>query len=206
MKRSRTTARVTRGRRALALALGGFALLAMAVIGGAELLRPPARPAPIADRPIAFELIDQDGRTVTPQNFSDKWLLVYFGYTHCPDACPTALNDIAEALDRLGARRAKVQPLFVTLDPERDTLDVLKPYTETFQAGIVGLTGAPERIDALAKAYQVEYRREPGRAAGYELDHSSLILLIDPAGRAVARFTHETTPETLQAKLAQLVS
>jgi cytochrome oxidase Cu insertion factor (SCO1/SenC/PrrC family) len=201
MKRSRSNATVTRGRRRLALALAGFAALAAAVIGGSERLRPTARPAPIA-----FELIDQDGRAVTPASFSDKWLLVYFGYTHCPDACPTALNDIAEALDRLGARRAKVQPLFVTLDPERDTLDVLKPYTATFQAGIVGLTGAPEHIAALAKAYQVEYRREPGRAGGYDLDHSSTMVLVDPAGRAVARFSHETPPAAIQAKLAQVVS
>jgi protein SCO1/2 len=200
MTRARHAATVARGRRRLALALGGFALLAAFAIGAAEFLRPapPAR--------IAFELTDQEGRTVTPASFSDKWLLVYFGYTHCPDACPTALNDIADALDRLGARRAKVQPLFVTLDPERDTLDVLKPYTATFQAGIVGLTGAPERVAALAKAYRVEYRREPGRAGAYDLDHSSVIVLVDPAGRAVARFTHETPPETIQAKLAQLVT
>jgi protein SCO1/2 len=197
---SRRTAVVARGQRRLASALGGFTLLAFAAIGGAELLRP-SRAAPIA-----FELIDQDGRAVTPASFGDKWLLVYFGYTHCPDACPTALNDIAEALDRLGARRARVQPLFVTLDPERDTLDVLKPYTATFQAGIVGLTGAPERIAALAKAYHVEYRREPARVSGYDLDHSSVIFLIDPAGRAVARFSHETPPEAIQAKLAQLLS
>jgi protein SCO1/2 len=161
MRRARQTAAVTRGRRRLALTLAAFVALAVAVIGGAEWLRPPPRPASIA-----FDLIDQDGRAVTPASFPDKWLLVYFGYTHCPDACPTALADIAEALDRLGARRAKVQPLFVTLDPERDTLDVLKPYTATFQAGIVGLTGAPERIAALAKAYHVEYRREPGRSTG----------------------------------------
>jgi protein SCO1/2 len=201
MTRRRSSARVARGRRSLVVALGGFAVLAAGVIGGAELLRAPARPAAIA-----FELIDQDGRAVTPASFGDKWLLVYFGYTHCPDACPTALSEIAEALDRLGARRDKVQPLFVTLDPERDTLDVLKPYTATFQAGIVGLTGAPERIAALAKAYQIEYRREPSRATGYELDHSSIIVLIDPTGRAAARFTHETPSDTIQAKLAQLVS
>jgi protein SCO1 len=149
-----------------------------------------------------FKLTDQDGRTVTDADFRGKWLLVYFGYTHCPDACPTALNAIAEALDRLGPTRDRLQPVFITLDPERDTPEVLKTYTSAFQAGIVGLTGSPTQIQAIARAYRITYRKHPQpEDDDYTVDHTSVIFLIDPTGKPVSLFSHETPPDRLSHRL-----
>ncbi len=168
----------------------------------------PARTATAAATGIGgpFELVDQDGRTVTDATYRGKWLLIYFGYTHCPDACPTALNDMAEALAQLGPLRQKLQPLFVTVDPERDTPAVMKDYTAAFQAGIVGLTGSAAQIAQAAKAYRVYYARDKGADADYAMSHSSVIYLMDPAGHFVTNFTHETTPEAMRAKLAETLS
>lgn len=153
-----------------------------------------------------FELIDQDGRTVTNASYHGKWLLIYFGYTHCPDACPTALNDMAQALEGLGGLRAKVQPLFITVDPERDTPSVLKDYTAAFQADIVGLTGSPAQIAGAAQRFRVYYKRDDGADPDYTMSHSSVIYLMDPDGHFVTNFTHETAPELIHAKLAQALS
>jgi protein SCO1 len=145
-----------------------------------------------------FTLTDQEGRIVTDADFRGKWLLLYFGYTRCPDACPTALNSIAEALDQLGSTRDKIQPVFVTLDPERDTPDVLKDYTSAFRAGILGLTGSPAQIAAVAKEYRITYQKHMEPQGGdYTVDHTSIIFLIDPKGRPASLFSHETPPERL---------
>jgi len=154
-----------------------------------------------------FELIDQTGHTVTDQTYRGKWMLVYFGYTHCPDACPTALNDMALALDGLGAKRQSVQPLFVTVDPDRDTVAVMKDYTSAFAPDIIGLTGTQQQIDRAAKQYRVYAKKHPSDNAGnYDMDHSSIIYVMDPKGRFVANFTHETSPDQMTAKLKELIS
>jgi len=190
--------------RVLTGCLVGFAMLAAALIVYAELAHPRGPTALGIGGP--FALIDQDGRAVTDATYRGKWLLVYFGYTYCPDACPTALNDMAAALDDLGPRRAHVQPLLITIDPERDTPAVLKDYTAAFQAGIVGLTGSAAQIAQAAKAYGVYYKREGGTGRDYLMAHSSVIYLMDPAGHFVANFSHETPPETIAAKLREVVS
>jgi protein SCO1 len=197
----RTTIR--RGRSLLASALAGCALLAAALIVYHEVIRPPAAAASIGG---PFELIDQDGNTVTDATYRGKWLLVYFGYTYCPDACPTALNDMAEALDGLGDLRARIQPLFITIDPARDTEAVLKPFTAAFDAGIVGLTGSAEQIAKVAREYRVEYRRDGTAGGDYTMAHSSVIYLIDPQGSFVTEFGHATDPETIRARLRQALS
>jgi protein SCO1 len=153
-----------------------------------------------------FRLTDQDGRVVTDADFHGKWLLLYFGYTHCPDACPTALNAIAEALDRLGPTRDKIRPVFVTLDPERDTPEVLKSYTSAFQAGVVGLTGSPAQIQMVAKEYRITYRKHPEpKGDDYTVDHTSIIFLIDPKGKPVSLFSHETPPDRLSRRLKETI-
>lgn len=152
-----------------------------------------------------FKLVDQNGRTVTDADFRGKWLLIYFGYTHCPDACPTALNAIAEALDRLGPDRKKIQPLFVTLDPERDTPAVLKDYTAAFQSNILGLTGSAEQIAAAAREYRIAFEKHPTGDGDYGIDHSSLIFLVDPAGKANAFFSDQTAPDRLARRLGEAV-
>jgi protein SCO1/2 len=151
-----------------------------------------------------FKLTDQDGRVVSDADFHGKWVLLYFGYTHCPDACPTAMNTIAQALDQLGSRREQIQPLFITLDPERDTPAVLKEFTGAFQAGIVGLTGSPAQIQAVAKEYRIDYEKHPVPGSDdYAIDHSSIIFLIDPSGQPLSLFSHETPPDRMARRIKE---
>lgn len=153
-----------------------------------------------------FRLSAADGREVTDADFRGRWMLVYFGYTNCPDACPTALQDIANALDSLGPEaKRKVAVVFITVDPERDTPAVMRDYVTAFAAPITGLSGTPEQIAAAAKAYRVYYAKHPKADGGYDMDHSSVIYVMDPRGRFVANFTHETAPDAMAAKLRTLM-
>jgi protein SCO1 len=153
-----------------------------------------------------FRLVDQHGKTVTDADLKGKWSLVYFGYTHCPDACPTALNDIAIALDELGPQRNAVRPVFVTVDPERDTPGVLKSYVTAFDAPILALSGTPEEIAQAAKGYRVYYAKHPEAGGDYSMDHSSVIYVMDPEGRFTASFTQENSPEEIAERLKKLLS
>lgn len=153
-----------------------------------------------------FRLQDGNGKVVTDADFRGRWMLVYFGYTRCPDACPTALQDMANALDGLTpAERAKVAALFITVDPERDTPAVVQDYVRAFNAPITGLSGTPEQVAAAAKAYRVYYAKHPRADGDYEMDHSSIIYVMDPRGEFVANFTQETPPDAIAAKLRTLV-
>jgi protein SCO1 len=153
-----------------------------------------------------FRLVDQDGKTVTDADLKGKWSLVYFGYTHCPDACPTALNDIAIALDELGPKRGAVRPVFITVDPERDTPEVLKAYVTAFDAPILALTGTPEEVAQAAKGYRVYYAKHPEAGGDYSMDHSSVIYVMDPEGRFTASFTHQSAPEEIAERLKKLLA
>jgi protein SCO1/2 len=153
-----------------------------------------------------FRLVDQNGKTVTDADLKGKWSLVYFGYTHCPDACPTALNDIAIALDQLGPKREAVRSVFITVDPERDTPEVLKDYVTSFDAAILALSGSPEEIARAAKAYRVYYAKHPEPGGDYSMDHSSVIYVMDPEGRFTASFTHQSTPEEIAERLKKLLA
>jgi len=153
-----------------------------------------------------FRLIDQNGQTVTDADLKGKWSLVYFGYTHCPDACPTALNDISIALDDLGPKRDAVRAVFITVDPERDTAEALKSYVTSFDAPILALTGSPEAIAQAAKGYRVYYAKHPEAGGDYSMDHSSVIYVMDPEGRFTASFTHESTPEQIAERLKKLLT
>ena len=153
-----------------------------------------------------FRLQTADGREVTEADFRGKWMVVYFGFTNCPDVCPTGLQTIANALDTLGPeakRRAAV--LFVTVDPERDTPQVLQDYVSAFNAPITGLGGSPEQVKAMAKAYRVYYAKNPKANGAYDVDHSSIIYVMDPRGRFAANFTHETTSDAMAARLRALM-
>ena len=153
-----------------------------------------------------FRLQGGDGKAVTDADFRGRWMLVYFGYTHCPDACPTALQDMANALDSLTpAEKAKVAAVFITVDPERDTPAVVQDYVRAFDAPITGLSGTPEQVAVAAKAYRVYYAKHPRADGDYEMDHSSIIYVMDPRGEFVANFTHETAPDAIAAKLRTLV-
>ena len=153
-----------------------------------------------------FRLIDQNGKTVTDADLKGKWSLIYFGYTHCPDACPTTLNEIAIALDDLGPKRDAVRPVFITVDPERDTPEVLKSYVTSFDAPILALTGTPEAVAQAAKDYRVYYAKHPEPGGDYSMDHSSVIYVMDPEGRFTATFTPESSPEDIAARLKKLLA
>ena len=190
-------------RRALTLAPAAVLAAGLAGVAAWSRLRADGGPA-LAQIGGPFSLEDGDGRTVTDRDFRGRLMLVYFGYTHCPDACPTALQDIATALDDLGGRRNEVAPVFITVDPERDTPSVVKDYAANFGKDVTGLSGTPAAIASAAKAYRVYYARHP-TTDGYDMDHSSIIYVMDRQGRFVANFTHETPPEAIAAKLRALL-
>jgi protein SCO1/2 len=152
-----------------------------------------------------FQLVDQNGKTVTDADLKGKWSLIYFGYTHCPDACPTALNDISIALSELGPRRDAVRPVFITVDPERDTPEALKAYMTSFDAPILALTGTAEQVAHAAKSYRVYYAKHPEAGGDYSMDHSSVIYVMDPEGRFTASFTHESAPEQIADRMKKLI-
>jgi protein SCO1/2 len=155
-----------------------------------------------------FSLTDGSGRVVTDRDFRGKYLLVYFGYTYCPDVCPTTLNAEADALDKLGKKADLLQPLFITIDPRRDTPAVIKQYTEAFTPRLLGLTGSPIEIAAVAKEYRVyyaEHRTGPG-PDDYSMDHSSILYLMGPDGRFIAPIRSDETGAEIAADLNKLMS
>ena len=155
-----------------------------------------------------FALIDGDGKPVTDQTWRGKYLLVYFGYTYCPDVCPTTLTSVAAALDKLGAKADQIQPLFITVDPKRDTLAVVKQYAAAFGPRLIGLTGTPEQISVAAKEYRVyyaEHRTGPG-PDDYSMDHSSVLYLMGPDGRFIAPVRADQDGPEIAAALTKLMS
>jgi cytochrome oxidase Cu insertion factor (SCO1/SenC/PrrC family) len=144
-----------------------------------------------------FSLVDQDGNRRTDADFRGKLMLVNFGYTNCPDICPLGLALLAETLERLGPDAAQLQPIFITVDPARDTAPVLKDYIAHFSDRIVGLTGTKEEIAAAAKAYRVYYKvhGDPATDPNYPVDHSGFIYLMDRNGKFVTHFMHDTPVE-----------
>ncbi len=132
-----------------------------------------------------FVLTDQDGRTRSDRDFRGRFVLLYFGYTYCPDVCPTTLQNIADALAKIRLKSARVVPVFVTVDPQRDTPAVLKKYLVAFGTRFVGLTGSLAAITRVARAYRVYFARHPEPGDGYSVDHSSTIYLLGPDGKLV---------------------
>lgn len=154
-----------------------------------------------------FTLQEGSGKTVTDKNFRGHYMLVYFGYTHCPDICPTTLNAVAEAMDKLGARSKDIVPLFITVDPKRDTGTVVQQYAAAFGPEFVGLTGTPAEIAAVAKEYRVYYavhRTGPG-PDDYTMDHSSVLYLMDEKGRFVAPVRANLSPDDMASNLHKLL-
>jgi protein SCO1/2 len=154
-----------------------------------------------------FSLVGTDGKSVTDADFRGRYLLVFFGFTHCPDICPAELQVIAQALDKLGDKGKQVVPVFITLDPERDTPQVMSEYVKSFGPNFVGLTGSPEAIAAAAKAYRVAYAKVENKesAGDYSVDHSALAYLMDPEGRYVTHFSYGTSAEQMAEKLGKIL-
>jgi protein SCO1/2 len=154
----------------------------------------------------SFRLVDQNGKPFTDVDLKGKWHLIFFGYTHCPDTCPTALNEISLALDRLGLKRNEVGVVFITVDPERDTPDVLKSYVQSFDAPIVALTGSPQEVAQAAKVYRVFYAKHPRADGDYDMDHSAVIYVMNPEGRFTATFTPDSSADAIVQRLQKLIS
>ena len=150
---------------------------------------------------VPFMLTDQDGRPRTDKDFHGRWVLVYFGYTYCPDVCPTTLAVMANTLGALGAQAGRVVPVFVSVDPARDTPAVLKSYLASFGPRFVGLTGKPDAIAKLAHAYGVYYQKHPLANGNYSVDHTSAIYLLDPDGRFVKTYNDQDGANAIAADL-----
>jgi cytochrome oxidase Cu insertion factor (SCO1/SenC/PrrC family) len=145
-----------------------------------------------------FALVDGSGKPVSSDSFHGRFMLVYFGYTFCPDVCPTELQTVTNALDLLGRDADRVVPIFITIDPQRDTPQVIGEYTRLFSPRLVGLTGTPEQVAAAAKAYRVYYARATSKdSTTYLMDHSSFLYLMDAQGKFSALFNQTTTAQQL---------
>lgn len=155
-----------------------------------------------------FTLEDGNGKQVTDRDFRGKYMLVYFGYTYCPDVCPTTLNEVANALEHLGPKAKELQPIFITVDPKRDTPSVMKQYAAAFTPQLIGLTGTADEIARVAQEYRVyyaEHRTGPG-PNDYTMDHSSVLYLMGPDGRFIAPIRTDEDGAQMAADLSKLMS
>ena len=154
-----------------------------------------------------FKLIDQHGKTVTDRDFRGRFMLVFFGFTHCPDICPAELQVMSASLEALGPQGEEVVPIFITLDPERDTPEVMTGYVKNFGSAFVGLTGSPEAIAEAAKAYRVAYSKfqEDESSSDYSIDHSALVYLMGKDGEFVTHFAYGTPAEKMVEALRRYI-
>jgi protein SCO1/2 len=148
-----------------------------------------------------FHLLDQDGKAVSDEDMKGRPFLVFFGFTHCPDVCPTALFDMSQVLHALGPDAGRIGALFITVDPERDTPAVLKDYLSNFDPHLRGLTGDPAAVNAALKAFRVYAKKVPLEGGDYTMDHTAVVYLMDKNGRFVAPFNMKRTAEAEVADL-----
>lgn len=151
-----------------------------------------------------YLLMDTRGRSVSDQDFPGRFQLIAFGYTFCPDICPTTLAEMSVVMEKLGKQAEKLQPLFVSVDPERDTPEILRRYTEFFHPRIIGLTGSPDLVRRVADHFKVAYAKhwEPGAAKDkYTVDHSAGMYLLGPDGSFVAKFAYATPPQEVAERI-----
>lgn len=183
----------------LILVLSLIAAAGVAVVGvwfGTSIPRTPTSQSAIVGKAIRtgtpaiggpFTLVSANGESVTDQNFRGKWLLIFFGYTSCPDLCPTALTNVSVALEKFGPDASRLQPLFITVDPQRDTREVIANYLKSFDPRILGLTGTQAQIDQVTKEYRVYVALDKSEKGGddYLVSHSAYLHLMDPKGKFV---------------------
>jgi protein SCO1/2 len=179
--------------------LAGLALFGAIVVLFDLLSMPAAQTVATIGGP--FRLTDQNGRTVSDQDLKGHPFLVFFGFTHCPDVCPTTLFEVSEILRSLGPDANGTRALFITVDPERDTPAVMKDYLSNFDPHLSGLTGDPAAVAAVAKAYRVYSKKVPLDGDGYTMDHTAIVYLMDKNGRFVAPFNLKRPAEAAAADL-----
>jgi protein SCO1/2 len=186
----------------LAALLFGVAALAAAAF---LTLSPGSVPRSVARVGGPFALVDHNGRTVTEKELRGKPYLAFFGFTHCPDICPTKLFEISEVLRATGERGRDLRALFITVDPERDTPEALKSYLGSFDARIIGLTGSPAAIQDTVRAFRAYARKVPAKEGDYTMEHTALVYLMDKRGEFVGSFNLNRAPgEAAQELLRQL--
>lgn len=154
-----------------------------------------------------FTLVNQDGAAVTEKALLGHWSAIYFGFTYCPDVCPTSLMALADGLEKMGRKGEQVQTYLISVDPERDTPAAMKAYIANpeFPKNLVGLTGTPEQVAAAAKAYRMYYKKD-GEGEGYLVNHQSIIYLMDPQGRLARPLTHDLTPAQIAQQIGDAMS
>ncbi len=186
----------------LIVGLGVSALIAFAQIRGIE--RQATASTVVADNfGGPFELTDHTGRAVTEKDFSGQWRLMYFGFTFCPAICPTELAKMTEVLNALGEKGEQITPIFITIDPERDTQKIMADYVSLFHPRLIGLTGTPDQIAEIAKAYKVYYAKvDDPTLSEYTMDHSSYIYLIDPQDNLHALYKIDQTADEVIADIS----
>lgn len=194
-----TPARTTRILIVLAAFLGGLVLFTAGIF---LITGRPTAPIPMASAIGGpFQLTDHNGKPISDESLKGKPFLVFFGFTHCPDICPTTLFEVSEILTKLGPDADKVNALFVTVDPERDTVAKLKDYLGSFDPHLRGVTGSPEALDRMLKSYRVYYKKVPTTGDDYTMDHTALVYLMDKQGRFVAPFNMKRTPDAAAEEL-----
>ena len=191
--------------------------LYLAILSAALLCTAPAwaeTPSPVEDAQpeigivSRYLLMDSRGRAISDQDFRGSFQLIAFGYTFCPDICPTTLAEISLIMEKLGTRAEQLQPLFVTVDPERDTPEVLRRYTAYFHPRIIGLTGSPELVRRVADHFKVRYEKhwEPGAEKDkYSVDHSAGMYLLGPDGSFLRKFAYATPPQEVADRIRAMM-
>ncbi len=191
--------------------LAAAILISSDVVAGIVLMRTPY-PAPriVSGKALIggpFTLTDHRGKRVTEKDFMGKLSLVFFGYTFCPDVCPAELQVISAALDELGGDAKKVTPLFITIDPERDTVEQMNSYVSNFHEQLIGLTGTTEEIRAAASAYRIYYKKvtDDPSSSDYVMDHSSIVYLMSPKGEYLTHFSYGTGVDKMVKGIAKFL-
>lgn len=192
------------------LVIAGLVVAALVAAAGYRFADGHVRPAgPMAPSAVpiggAFRLTSESGARVSDVDLRGRPFALYFGFTRCPDVCPTSMAEIAALLDRLGPQAADFRVYFVTVDPERDTPGLLEQYTDAFDPRIIGLTGTPDEIAAVATAYRAYYRKVPTSFGDYTMDHTATIFLMDANGRFAATIAWQEVADSALAKLRHLL-
>ena len=189
--------------RRILLLLAAFVVGAVIIAAGALALLPQAPNTVSGQVAIGgpFELVDQNGQKVTQESFVGRPTLVFFGFTHCPDICPTTLFEMSQVFEALGPDARKVTGLFVTVDPERDTPEVMKSYLGSFHPSIQGLTGTPEQVAAVIKAYRAYAKKVPTQDGDYTMDHTAIVYLMGKDGTFIAPFNLKRPPADAETEL-----
>ncbi len=189
-------------------ALIPYLLLVAAVAGGllwheSESLPRLGRTVSVGETTVGgpYALTDQDGRPRSSADFRGRFQLIYFGYSFCPDVCPTTLAVMSDALDKLGADANRIVPIFITVDPDRDTPKVMKQYVAAFGPRFMGLTGSQAALDKVEKEFRVYARKQPLEGGTYAMDHSSVVYLMGPDGRLVKYYNDPLSPDQLAKDL-----